>query len=132
MSPDSERVTEFEQHSRVVLEESVARIDGHVRSRLNQARQSAVAEAAARRPTFWRPFTFVPTAGALAAALLVTMALWHRQPHLELPVTEGAHSTVEDLDLLADSEGLDLMEGGDNSFYEWAVDQADAPGETDG
>jgi anti-sigma-K factor RskA len=132
MSPDSERSTEFEQRSRVVLEEGVLRVDGRIRSRLNQARQAAVAEAAARRPTFWRFFTLVPTAGAAAAALLVTMVLWHRQPQMELPVVEGTHSTVEDLDLLADSEGLDLLEGGDNSFYEWALDQADSPGETDG
>jgi hypothetical protein len=131
MSPDSERLTEFERHSRVVLEESVLRIDGRIRSRLNQARQAAVAEADVRRPTFWRFFTLVPTAGAAAAALLMTLVLWHRQPQMELPVVEGAHSTVEDLDLLADSEGLDLMEGGDNSFYEWAVDQTDSPGETD-
>jgi len=130
MSPDSERLTEFEQRSRVVLEESVLRIDGRIRSRLNQARQAAVADA--RRPTFWRFFTLVPTAGAAAAALLMTLVLWHRQPQMELPVVEGAHSTVEDLDLLADSEGLDLLEGGDNSFYEWAREQADSAGETDG
>jgi len=129
MSPDRERLTEFEQRSRVVLEESVLRIDGRIRSRLNQARQAAVADA--RRPTFWRFFTLVPSAGAVAAALLLTMVLWHRQPQVEMPVVEGTHSTVEDLDLLADGEGLDLMEGGDNSFYEWAVDQADSPGETD-
>jgi len=128
MSRESERLTEFEQHSRVVLEESVLRIDGRIRSRLNQARQAAAAEAATRRPAFWR----VPTAGAAAAALLVTMVLWHRQPQMELPVVEGTHSTVEDLDLLADSEGLDLLEGGDNSFYEWAREQADSPGETGG
>jgi len=36
MSPDRERLTEFEQRSRVVLEESVLRIDGRIRSRLNQ------------------------------------------------------------------------------------------------
>ena len=132
MSPDSEwPPTEFEQHSRVVLEESVLRIDGRIRSRLNQARQAAVAEAATRRPTFWRFFTLVPTTGAAAAALLVAMVLWHRQPQVEMSVAEGAHPTMEDLDLLADGEGLDLMEGGDNSFYEWAVDQAETPGETD-
>jgi anti-sigma-K factor RskA len=132
MSPDSERLTEFEQRSRAMLHEGVLRVDGRIRSRLNQARQAAVAEATARRPTFWRFFTLVPTAGAAAAALLVTMVLWHRQPQIELPVAEGTHSTVEDLDPLADSEGLDLMEGGDNSFYEWALDQADSPGGADG
>jgi anti-sigma-K factor RskA len=132
MSPDSELLTDFEQRSLVVLEESVLRVDGRVRSRLNQARQAAVAEAAARRTSFWRPFGLMPTAGAVAAALLVTLVLWHRQPQGELPLAENPHATAEDLDLLADGEGLELMEGGDNSFYEWAVDQSDAPGmETD-
>jgi hypothetical protein len=134
MSPDSERSTEFERHSRVVLEESVLRIDGRTRSRLNQARQAAVTEAAVgRRPRFWRFFGLMPTAGAAAAALLVTMVLWQRTPQVEMPLADSAHPAVEDLDLLADGEGLDLMEGGDNSFYEWAVDQADTSGaETDG
>jgi hypothetical protein len=125
MSPDSDRLMDLEQHSRVVLEESVLRIDGRVRSRLNQARQAAVAEAAnVRRPHF---FGLMPAAVA-AAALFVTMVLWHRAPQAELPLADGAHPAIEDLDLLADGEGLDLMEEGDNSFYEWAVEQADASG----
>jgi hypothetical protein len=132
MSPNSEESMEFERHARALLEEGVRRIDSRVRSRLNQARQAAVAEATKRRPAFWRSFTLMPTAGAVAAALLVAMVIWHRQPQGELPVIEGAHSTVEDLDLLADGEGLELMEGGDGSFYEWAVEQTDVNGETDG
>jgi anti-sigma-K factor RskA len=132
MSPNTEQLIEFERHARTVLEESVRRIDGRVRSRLNQARQAAVAEATRRRLGFWRSFSLMPTAGAVAAALLVAMVIWHRQPQSELPTIEGAHSTVEDLDLLADGEGLDLMEGGDGSFYEWAVEQPDLNGETDG
>jgi hypothetical protein len=131
MSPNNERLTDFEQHSRVVLEESVLRIDGRIRSRLNQARQAAVAEAAAaRRPLFSRFFTLMPTAGA-AAALLVAMVLWHGKTQVEPPVAEGARTAVEDLDLLADGDGLDLVEEWDGSFYEWAVDQTDATGETD-
>ena len=35
------------------------------------------------------------------------------------------------MDLLADSEALDLVEGGDGSFYEWAAAQTDN-GESDG
>jgi hypothetical protein len=132
MSPGSERSTELEEHARVVLEEGVLRIDGRIRSRLNQARQRAVAEAARhRRPTLFRSFTLMPTAGAVAAGLLVAIVLWHRQPQGDLAVTEGGRSTVEDLDLLADGEGLDLMEGWDGSFYEWAAEQTDPNGETD-
>jgi hypothetical protein len=134
MSAQSEELTLFERQSRLMLEESVLRIDGRVRSRLHQARQAAIEETSApRRPVFWRFFTLMPTAGAAAAALLVAMVLWHRQPQIELPVAESAHP-AEDLDLLADGEGLDLVQDGDGSgaFYEWAAEQSEANGaETD-
>jgi hypothetical protein len=127
-----EELTNFERLSRQVLEESVLRVDGRVRSRLNQARQAAVEAASARRrPFFSRFFTLVPTAGAAAAAVLVAMVLWHRGPQLELPaVGDGTHSVDVDLDLLADGEALDLVQDGDGSgsFYEWAADQTEAGG----
>jgi len=129
-----EQLTDFERLSRQALEESVLRIDGRVRSRLNQARQAAVEAASARRrPLFSRFFTLVPTAGAAAAAVLVTVVLWHRGPQIELPpVPDSVHPT--DLDLLSDSEGLDLVQDGDGSgsFYEWAAEPTEAGGsETD-
>jgi len=135
MSGQGEQLTDFERRSRQVLEESVLRIDGHVRSRLNQARQAAVEAASPRRrPLFSRFFTLVPTAGAAAAAVLVTMVLWHRGPQIELPVVPESAHPAEDLDLLADGEGLDLVQDGDGSgsFYEWAAEQTEAGGsETD-
>ena len=36
------------------------------------------------------------------------------------------------MDLLSDSEGLDLVQHGDGSFYEWAAAQSDANGESEG
>jgi hypothetical protein len=134
MSGQGDQLTDFERLSRQALEESVLRVDGRVRSRLNQARQAAVEAASTRRrPLFSRFFTLVPTAGAAAAAVLVTMVLWHRGPQIELPVAaDSTHLT--DLDLLADGEGLDLVQDGDGSgsFYEWAAEQTEASGnETD-
>ena len=125
MSPGQEPLTAFERNARTVLEEGVQRIDARTRSRLNQARQAALAAAQAPRRVWWRSFTLMPAAGAAAAALLVAFMLWHRQPAGELPVLEGPHATVEDVDLLADSEALELVEGGDGSFYEWAAAQSD-------
>jgi hypothetical protein len=125
-----DQLTDFERLSRQALEESVLRIDGRVRSRLNQARQAAVEAASEpRRPLFSRFFTLVPTAGAAAAAVLVAMVLWHRGPQLELPPV-GEGQKVEDLDLLADGDALDLIQDGDGSgsFYEWAADQTEASG----
>jgi hypothetical protein len=132
MSLVKETETEFERNARVVLAQSVARIDGRTRSRLNQARQAALEAAARRRrPFWWRPFTLMPAAGAAAAAVLVALVLWHRGPSgIEAPMPEQG-AAVEDMDLLADSEGLDLMEGWDGPFYEWAVAQTDSNGESD-
>ena len=125
MSAQGEQLTDFERRSRLVLEESVLRIDGRVRSRLNQARHAAVEAASAkRRPMFWRLFTLVPTAGAVAAALLVAMVLWYRTPDHEPPVMV-ADTHLGDLDLVQDGDGS-------GSFYEWAADQSEANGyETD-
>ena len=130
MSPQDDRPTDFEEHARVVLAESVTRIDSRIRSRLNQARQAAAAEAvrSAKRPGFLRSFFIMPV-GAVAAAVLVAMVLWHR-PDGVLPVSEGGTLAMEDLDLIADGDGLDMVEDTDGAFYEWAAAQADSSGET--
>jgi hypothetical protein len=133
MSLVQETETEFERNARVVLGQSISRIDGRTRSRLNQARQAALEAAARRRRPLWwlRPLALMPAAGAVAAAALVALVLWHREPSvIEAPMPEQG-TAVEDMDLLADSEGLDLMEGWDGPFYEWAVAQTDGNGESD-
>jgi anti-sigma-K factor RskA len=133
MNPVTSPLSEFERNARTVLEESVSRIDGRTRSRLNQARQAAVEAATSRRRFGWRTFTFMPAAGAVVAAAIVALVLWHREPStLEPPVFEGQRLTAEDVDLLADVEGLDLMEGWDGPFYEWAADQTDGNGQSQG
>jgi hypothetical protein len=130
MSPVSSPVTDFERNARLVLEESVSRVDARTRSRLNQARQLAVEAAAAKHRPWWRTFSLMPATGAVTAALLLGVMLWHREPAvLEPPLLEGHTQAVEDIDLLADAEGLDLVEGWDGpgpGFYEWATDQTDA------
>jgi hypothetical protein len=133
MSPTKETLTQFERNAREVLTASLTRIDARTRSRLNRARQAALENAAARRQPWWRGFVLMPAAGAVAAALLVSVLLWHRQPSaVELPLLEGRNASLEDVDLLADGEALDLLEGWDGPFYEWAAAQTDANGESDG
>jgi hypothetical protein len=131
MSPADEP-TPFERNARAVLTESVLRIDARTRSRLNQARHAALAEAGKPRRSFLRSFTLMPATGAAAAAVLVAVMLWHHQRPGDMPGTEGQRLAVEDMDLLADSEALDLVEQGDGSFYEWAAVQGDANGQSDG
>jgi hypothetical protein len=117
---------EFEQRARALLEDSVLRIDGRIRSRLNQARHAAVEEAL-RRPSFWRRFSLMPVMSAVAAAVLVGFVLWPHAHQSDL-ISEGGHERVEDLDLLADGDALDLVsdETDGGAFYEWAVEQSDS------
>jgi hypothetical protein len=126
MTANDEELGDFEKRARALLEESVRRIDGRTRSRLNQARHAAAAELErpAARP-FWRSFTFAPAAGVVAAVLLAVV-LWVPRSGQMLPVAEPGSSAVEDLDLVADSDTFDLIEQEDGGFYEWAVAQADA------
>jgi hypothetical protein len=126
-APTEEMPSEFEQRTRGLLEDGVLRIDGRIRSRLNQARHAAVEEAA-RRPAFWRRFSLMPAASAVVAAVLVAFVLWPHSHRSEVILAEGGHSTVEDLDLLADGDALDLVsdETDGGAFYEWAVDQSDS------
>jgi hypothetical protein len=131
MSRADESVTELERNARIVLEESVRRIDARTRSRLNQARHAAL-EAAGRRRAWFGRFTLVPAAGAVAAALLVAVVLWHREPERSAPTaSDTQHAAAEDMDLLTDNDSIDLMESWDGSFYEWAAAQSDAGTESD-
>ena len=133
MSRDLNGTADFERQLHVLLEESVQRVGGRARSRLNQARHAALAEAARRsrwhlplRAAGWlrlRP-VWMPATGAVAAAVLVAFMLWPHAPQ-GYPGAEANPTTVEDLDLLADHDGLDLVQSqsGDGQFYEWAMAQ---------
>jgi len=130
---NNEEVTgEFERQTRALLEESVTRIDSRIRSRLNQARHAAVEEAS-RRPSFWSRISLMPAASAVAAAALIAFVLWPHSHQGDPIVTENGHA-AEDLELIADSDALDLVsdESDGGAFYEWAADQAEAnePGST--
>lgn len=126
-----ENRSEFEQRASEVLGESVTRVNGHVRSRLNQARHAAIAEIAAgessRPRSFWRTPVLMPAAGAAVAAAVVAAVLLGSPGLAERGLVGGAG--FEDIDLLSDREALDLIENGDRSFYEWAasaVEDADS------
>jgi hypothetical protein len=110
----------FETRAREVLDESVTRVSGHVRSRLNQARQAALAEIGARPRSLWGSPAFLPAAGATAAAVLIAIVL------LSTRGTGGPFgierpASYEDIEMLTDLEALELVENGDRSFYEWAA-----------
>lgn len=124
MSREDNDLTPFEQRARAVLEESVTHIDARVRSRLNQARQAAVAQLnETPRAALYRNRALAPVGVAAGAAVLfVALAVWYQKSPLA-PLNEGAPSSLEDIDLLADGEALDLVED-DGAFYEWAVEES--------
>jgi hypothetical protein len=132
MSPPNESVTDFERNARLVLAQGVTRIDARTRSRLNQARHAALEALAARPRAWWRGYTLLPTAGAAAAALLVAVVFWQHQGPMEPGGLEARAGVVEDVDLLADSEALDLMDNYDGSFYEWAASESEPNVESQG
>ena len=112
----------FEQHAKGLLDESVTRVSGHVRSRLNQARHAALAEIQTARPrAFWRMPSFMAPAGGVLAAALFAVVLLHPGREHGLAGSAGGAAGYEDIELLSDKDGLDLLENWDGSFYEWAV-----------
>ena len=122
-----DRNSQFEKSSQALLGESVTRVSGRVRSRLNQARHAALAEIATARPTpFWRMPAVLGPAGGLAAVAVVAVLLMYRGgEHGGLASSAGGQAGYEDIELLSDKDGLDLLENYDGSFYEWAASQDD-------
>lgn len=135
MSRDLSGSVEFERQLRTLLQEGVQRVGGRARSRLNRARHAALAEAARPRRRWQLPLWpaalagrrlgWLPASGVIAAAVLVGLVLWPRSQPI-YPAVEASHTTVADLDLLADRDGMELMQGGDGQFYAWAMAQPEA------
>jgi hypothetical protein len=118
-------ISEFERRTRALLMESADQLPGAVRSRLTQARHAALAAHPANRQSSvsmarrWMP------AGAVAGlvlALFVALA-----PHGTSTSTPHlAMASLEDIDMLYDSDALPLNgdQDVDFDFYEWAADEA--------
>jgi hypothetical protein len=107
---------EFENKARALFEDSVERLDARTRSKLTQARNRALDEVkkgAARRRWIWAP------AGgfALAAVLAVGVVMWSGRPSPPGP------AALEDLEIVADSEDLELLREQDVEFYAWLDEQ---------
>jgi anti-sigma-K factor RskA len=120
---NDDRDSQFEQHARALLDESVTRVSGSVRSRLNQARHAALAEIETRRRSFWRMPSIMAPAGGVAAAAVIAVLFMYRGGEHGLAASVASQAGYEDIELLSDKDGLDLMENWDGSFYEWAASQ---------
>lgn len=122
MSAEDRKLMAFERRVRQALTDSADTADARVRSRLNQARRKAI-EAAEKPRRVLRPWGLLPAMGALSAALLVAFFISTQGPPAPVQVAAD-HPTVDDLDLLADGDGLDMLQSDDGSFYEWALSQS--------
>jgi hypothetical protein len=124
-------MTPLELQTRRVLEEGLTRIDARTRSRLNQARQAAVAAAAQPAHLAWlqRVFTrqaLMPATGAAAVAAIAAVLLLGGGHPLTSTVADNPASALDVLDLVTDDDAMNLMQDNDSSFYEWAAAQDDA------
>lgn len=107
----------FEQRARTLLRDSAQSLDGATRSRLAQARAAAMSQRDARPG--WFSVRHLAPAGALAAAVLVTVLITGRQ---DSPgVNDPSGNALYDLELLADADAFELSQETDLEFIEWAA-----------
>ena len=118
---DSTPQDPVEARSKALFDASVGNLDGRTRSALTQARHAAIAELEhSKRPLMWR--VVGPVGGVIAAAfvLLVMFAPLRYTP----TSIEGSTMPFEDLDIVAETEDLEMLE--DLEFYAW-LDSATPP-----
>ena len=126
----------LEQHGRRLFDASVENLDMRIRSRLNQARQSALEAAAAPRPRWLRVPLWTRAAGFTTAGALA-LALWIGGPQGQhaASLADGA-SNLEDLEMVAsaDENSADAIEmlQDDIEFYDWAAGKSAPESGNDG
>jgi hypothetical protein len=121
----------FEERAQALFHDSVEGLDFALRSRLTQARKTAIEAASARRPAWFSRIGVLAPAGVTAAAILGAF-LWLGSPlgQRALTVADG-RSNFEDLELVASldegsGDAIDMLQD-DIEFYDWA-DKAANPG----
>jgi len=105
--PDRSAEEIFAEKAKRRFEESVERMDGATRSRLNQARHAALAEAGAR------PAVGIQWATGVAAAGLVAVLVWTG----DRPPEDAGAPAVADIEILLTEDSLEMLE--DLEFYSW-------------
>lgn len=110
---DPREVDAFTARARAAFEESVERLDGATRSRLNQARQHALAVAERRHAPLLR---ILAPAGGLGAAVAIAVLLLRPQA----PTPETAlepRAVLDDIEIVVAEESFEMLE--DMEFYAW-------------
>ena len=106
------------QQAKALLDASVHDLDAATLSRLNRARQAALAQRRKAAPRW-----FVPAGLASACALVLAVAVWHgRTGASRAPGDVVARAaTADDADLVADDFYADM------EFYAWLDAQDQGP-----
>jgi hypothetical protein len=113
----------LEQRARMLFDESVEQLDAHTRSKLTQARHAALGELSRARP--WQRWQIWAPAGGLVAAAIVAVAIGFGPGG---DASRQAAVPLEDLDIVADAENLDLLQ--EVEFYSWLADEPAASGDS--
>lgn len=116
MSKDFES-HDFEERARALFEDSVERLDAGTRSKLTQARNRALDEVkkgAVRRRWIWAPAGGFALAAVVAVGIVLSSGRTAPQP---------APVALDDLEIVADSEDLALLQDQDVEFYAWLDEQ---------
>ena len=118
---NGERWTENERRARELFDASVEGLNAEARSRLNRARQAAVAEVERAHRSPWR--TWLPAAAAASVALLAVV-LWRMPGNGVEPTARSAEPApaAEVVEMLATSEEFDVA-AEDPEFYTWLADR---------
>ena len=107
---------EFVERVRAALDDDAEHMDAATRSRLNRIRQATLDQAAAPRAV-WPTSLFKWSAPALAMAALV--AVVYTTTYRPMPLDQE-FATIEDLEIIAADDQLDLFEELD--FYTWLAE----------
>ncbi len=110
----------MEERARAVLHESMGQLDAHTLSKLTQARHAALAQLQMSRMQRMRRFML--PAGSLATAALVAVVMW--TGYIPSGIRAGAELAVDDVELVANEENLDLIQ--ELEFYSWVGSEAPA------
>lgn len=106
---------------RQALDESIQNMDARILSRLNQARQKALAQT---KPG-WRErlqFNRFPLAGGVAAAMALIIVFFHFTNPSELKTYSG----IEDVEILATGDSPEFFSELD--FFTWLAEEMDNAG----
>ena len=109
---DTDNNEALAKRSKQLFDTSVESLDAATCSRLNRARQAALAEARPR-PGFSTLTPWVPAAGVAAAAVFAVV-LWNERP-IDEPLIQQA--STSDFEILLNDDNLEMLS--DLEFYSW-------------